>query len=200
MWEKCREIAVTWVFPALLIVIALRITGARWGEAALVAVGVATGMSIVWAVRDAFQHRRWRREASDLGLPLAASIPPDRPETRTELKTDVWLKGHLGRTPFCLLHLEGEQVLSIGDWYSVIGSETSVRHTQRLLWMTLTVEQPGRAVFTHRYHLPWLLQFAPFWEATYNHTSAEADDPGLVLTEFLDGTSDWHDDPVPPSL
>ncbi|TLQ44947.1 hypothetical protein [Streptomyces marianii] len=40
--------------------------------------------------------------------------------------------------------------------------------------------------------LPWPLQLAPFWEATYNDVSAEADDDGLVLAHLLGGTSDWH--------
>ncbi|MDI9889283.1 hypothetical protein QMZ92_34420 [Streptomyces sp. HNM0645] len=58
--------------------------------------------------------------------------------------------------------------------------------------MTLTVEQTGKDRFTHRYHLPWLLQLAPFRETTYNDVSAKADDDGLVLAHLLGGASNWR--------
>lgn len=44
----------------------------------------------------------------------------------------------------------------------------------------------------HRYRLPWILQLAPLWSATYDRWAAEDYDPGLCLTELLGGTDDWQ--------
>lgn len=116
--------------------------------------------------------------------------PADRYGGR--VTTDLRMEGVLGRTPFTLRRTAGRDVLRIGAHEMVIGPDTKVRHRAGLLSMTLTVEQPDGETFTHRYRLPsWTLQLAPVLDAAYDLTVAEADDPGLALTELLDGTSDW---------
>jgi hypothetical protein len=89
-----------------------------------------------------------------------------------------------------------QRVLTIGDRRIELKSGVVVRHRSGLLGQRLTIEQPGEAPFTHRYRLPWTSQLAPLWEATYDRLSAEADDPGLDLTELLGGTDDWRGAPA----
>lgn len=83
-------------------------------------------------------------------------------------------------------------MLTIGDRRITLKPDAVVRHRSGLLGQRLTIEQPGEAAFTHRYRLPWAVQLAPLWEPTYDRWSAEADDPGLGLTELLGGTDDWR--------
>ncbi|MFG2329570.1 hypothetical protein ACGFMM_08085 [Streptomyces sp. NPDC048604] len=104
----------------------------------------------------------------------------------------VW-SGRLGRVPAEVRTTNGQRVLRIGRWSTVVDDRTEIRHrTGRFaLSQRIIIRQPGRPPFVHRYRLPLLLQLAPYWEATYDRLSAEADDPGLGLVELLGGTDDW---------
>lgn len=106
--------------------------------------------------------------------------------------TPLW-SGQLGHLRAELRQAGGLRVLTIGDRRITLKPDAAVRHRSGLLGQRLTVEQPGEATFTHRYRLPWASQLAPLYEATYDRWSAEADDPGLGLTELLGGTDDWRD-------
>lgn len=88
--------------------------------------------------------------------------------------------------------MDGQRVLRIGDWSTVVTAQTEIRHRSGLLSRRIIVRQPGQPPFVHRYRLSGLLQVAPLWEATYDRWSAEADDPGLGLVELLGGTDDWQ--------
>ncbi|WP_432134987.1 MULTISPECIES: hypothetical protein [unclassified Streptomyces] len=103
----------------------------------------------------------------------------------------IW-SGVLGGTPARLDETDGRRVLTVGVRRTVIRPDTIVRHRGGVLFQRLTVSTPGEPGLTHRYRLPWLLQLAPFREATYDRWAAEADDPGLRLTELLGGTDDWE--------
>ncbi|MFE9253683.1 hypothetical protein [Streptomyces sp. NPDC006879] len=103
----------------------------------------------------------------------------------------LW-SGQLGRLSAEVREVDGQRILRIGDWSTVVNAQTQIRHRSGLLSHRLIVCQPAQPSFVHRYRLPWLLQLAPAWEATYDRWSAEADDPGLALVELLSGTDDWR--------
>ncbi|MER5297363.1 hypothetical protein ABT382_35935 [Streptomyces pharetrae] len=95
-----------------------------------------------------------------------------------------------------LCQVGDHQILTIGDRRIVLKPDAVVQHRNGWLGQRLTIAQPGEASFTHRYRLPWISQLAPLWEAAYDRWSAEADDPGLELTELLGGTDDWREAPA----
>ncbi|WAZ19112.1 hypothetical protein STRCI_000140 [Streptomyces cinnabarinus] len=134
---------------------------------------------------------RWR--GARRAAPTAGFPPEAQPG---ESDGAVLWSGQLGRRRATLRQVDGRRVLVIGDRRIIVRPEAAVRHRGGLLGQRLVIEQPGEATFTYRYRLPWALQLAPLWEATYDRWSAEADDPGLDLTELLGGTDDWLDAPV----
>lgn len=101
------------------------------------------------------------------------------------------LAGVLGSTPFSLRQLDGQTVLRIGEWETVVGPDTQVRHRQHRLWNSFAVAALGRPTFVHRYHLPWGLQLLAQFESTPDFFVAQMDDPGLELTVELGGISAW---------
>ncbi|MGV9453159.1 hypothetical protein [Streptomyces sp. NPDC003635] len=109
--------------------------------------------------------------------------------------TLLW-SGRLGRVRAELRRAGDRRVLTIGDRRIEVQPGAVVRHRSGLLGQRLTIEQPGEAPFTHRYRLPWPSRIAPLREATYDRWAAEADDPGLRLTELLGGSDDWQDAPA----
>ncbi|GGT62820.1 hypothetical protein GCM10014713_65250 [Streptomyces purpureus] len=109
--------------------------------------------------------------------------------------TLLW-SGQLGRQRAELCQVGDRQMLIIGERRIVLKPDAVVQHRLGWLGQRLTIEQPGEASFTHRYRLPWASQLAPLWEATYDRWSAEADDPGLVLTELLGGIDGWRQAPA----
>ncbi|SBT94719.1 hypothetical protein GA0115233_110019 [Streptomyces sp. DI166] len=113
-------------------------------------------------------------------------------EPRTSQGTLLW-SGQLGRRRAELRRVGDRRVLTIGERHLVVRADAVVRHRGGLLGQRITIEQPGAATFTHRYRLPWVAQLAPLREASHDRWSAEADDPGLRLTELLGGTDDWRD-------
>ncbi|MDI1462709.1 hypothetical protein QEZ54_17175 [Catellatospora sp. KI3] len=104
--------------------------------------------------------------------------------------TVLW-SGRLGAASAELRQMGERRVLSIGDWRTEVHTVTRVRHRGRLRGQQLIIEQSDGSVFVHRYRLPWGLQLAPLWDTTYDRWTAEADDPGLCLTELLGGADDW---------
>ncbi|MGW2182156.1 hypothetical protein ACWCXX_29470 [Streptomyces sp. NPDC001732] len=109
-------------------------------------------------------------------------------------RSGVLWSGSLGRVSAAVREVDGQRVLRIGDWPTVVDARTQIRHqsgrfapSQRIV-----VLQPGRPAFVHRHRLPRLLRLAPFREAAYDRWSAEAGDPGLELVEVLGGTDDWQ--------
>ncbi|MFI8454949.1 hypothetical protein [Kitasatospora sp. NPDC085464] len=87
--------------------------------------------------------------------------------------------------------MDGQRILQVDDWSTVVDERTAVHHRTGLLHHRLVVQQPGRPLVEFRYRLPWPIRSAPFWAATYDLWAAEADDPGLDVVALLGGTDDW---------
>ncbi|MFD7730328.1 hypothetical protein ACFV6F_08090 [Kitasatospora phosalacinea] len=95
---------------------------------------------------------------------------------------------------------DGGWLLRIGEWSTLVDERTEVRHEDGrfLLSRRIVVVQPDRPAFVHRYRLSWGKTLAPFWQTTYDYWDAEDDDDGLVMVEFLGGTSGWRSPSDPP--
>ncbi|WP_327064743.1 hypothetical protein OG500_02790 [Kitasatospora sp. NBC_01250] len=105
--------------------------------------------------------------------------------------SDVVWSEQVGRELVEVRRTEGRCVLRIGGWSTVLNPETRVHHESKMITRRITVGDPGRPPFVYRYRLPWRGVLAPALEATYDRWSAEADDPGLRLVDYLGGTDDW---------
>ncbi|MFC7245564.1 hypothetical protein ACFQO7_24080 [Catellatospora aurea] len=105
-------------------------------------------------------------------------------------ETIVWAD-QLGGQLAELRQVGERRTLRIGDRQTVIGPDTTVRHRGSLRRRQLVVEQPDAVPFTYRYRVPWRLVFLSLYDPTFDRFDAEADDPGLVLTDLLGGTYDW---------
>ncbi|MFF2746042.1 hypothetical protein ACFVVA_10900 [Kitasatospora sp. NPDC058048] len=102
----------------------------------------------------------------------------------------LWV-GQLGRLLAVVREVDGERILHIDDWSTVVDDRTEIRHSG-LLRCRLTVRRPDRPPVVFRYRLSWLVPVMILLDPTYDRWDAEQDDPGLLLVELLGGTDDWE--------
>ncbi|WP_149182250.1 hypothetical protein [Streptomyces sp. TRM49041] len=190
--RRVRDVAGGWLVTAVMITVALPLAGASWGQAVVVALPVATGMAVVWAVVDALRERRRPADpdgaAEAVPAPWARDLPPAGPPPPLDVT------GSLGGTGFRVRRADGRTVLDIGGREFAVGPDIRLRYRQRVLRRSvLTVERPGEPPFVHRYRLPRAARTGLLFDLTYDVFTAEEDDDGLWLVHTLGGTSNWCD-------
>jgi hypothetical protein len=118
--------------------------------------------------------------------PDTATVP-DSSEQNREL---LW-SGQLGSKAAFLQRIGAGKYLTIGDWRTEVRQETVIRHHGGLVRQRLRISSPGEPDYVYSYRLPWSVVILRLSDPAYDHFCAEDDDPGLVLTDLLGGTSDW---------
>ncbi|MFJ7906901.1 hypothetical protein [Kitasatospora sp. NPDC096204] len=102
----------------------------------------------------------------------------------------VWVE-RLGRLLTVVREVDGERVLHIDDWSTVVDERTEISHQQcGLVRCRLTVRRPGLPPAVFRYRLSWSVPLSVLLDPTYNGWDADDDDPGRPLVAMLGGTFD----------
>ncbi|MFE4517360.1 hypothetical protein ACFRMQ_24560 [Kitasatospora sp. NPDC056783] len=102
----------------------------------------------------------------------------------------IWV-GKVGRMLTVVREVDGERILHVDDWTTVVGDRTEIHLKCGPLHRRLVIREPGREPVEFRYRLSWAAVLDPFIDFGWDRWRAEELDPGLVLVELLGGTDDW---------